>query len=208
MIIISDFSDTIATSEDGSKFPPFELKLGKMLGIDNRDSYEEFIKVRRDNSFAYNDKMKIWLKPFISTLEMVNIENLTSTFRLNPNFFKAVKLIKERLAVDDLKITIVSGTLWQIINSFLSRKEVQEQVTREKILFDIKAAKLIFDDRGKFSGNLEETDPPAYSTVEQYPADYLILGDNAMESYGFGNRLLNVQNYNEGEILSRIGNLP
>jgi len=32
------------------------------------------------------------------------------------------------------------------------------------------------------------------------------LGDNAMEAYGFGNRLLNLQNYHEEEIILKITN--
>lgn len=204
MIIISDFSDTIATTKDCSKFPPFELELGKMLGIDNRQSYEEFLKVRRDNSIPYNERIKIWLKPFTSLLEIKHIEILVSTFELNLNFINAVKLIKERLKEDSIEIKIASGTLWQIINCFLMRKDVFEQTTGENITFDIKAAKLVFDGQGKYSGDLEETDPLAYSTAGQYPDDYLVLGDNAMESYGFGNKLLNVQNYNKEGILLRI----
>ena len=96
--------------------------------------------------------------------------------------------------------------MWQIINSFLTREDIFIQMKNENISFDIKAAKLIFDSQGKFSGNLEETDPLAFSTAEQYPADCIVLGDNAMEAYGFGNRLLNLQNYHEEEIILKITN--
>jgi len=95
MIIISDFSDTIATTSDNSKFPPFELEFGKMLGIDNRQSYEQFLEIRRNNSIPYNERMKVWLKPFTSLLEMNHIATLVSSFKLNQNFVRAVKIIKK-----------------------------------------------------------------------------------------------------------------
>lgn len=217
MIIISDFSDTIATSASGQKFPPFELELGKIVAADkltktpdvekfinaNTQTYEDFLKVRRDISMPFNDRMKVWLKPFTLYLEPKHIDTLVASFQLNPNYLEVTRLLKNAFNLKTLNITIASGTLWQIISSFLSKESIKNQLSNENIKFDIKAAKLIFQNN-VFSGELEYTDPIAYAVSTEYPNEYLVIGDNAMEKYGFGERLLNVQDYNKETVLSRI----
>lgn len=215
--IYSDFSDTIAKPSTTHKFPPFEIELSKIISQDIKsiearnlflkhcnECYQEFLIKRRDNSIKYEDRMKIWLKPFNNLLTLTHIAALTENFELNFNFLQIVMLLKNELKVDELKIVIASGTLWQIIESFIQRQDVSKQLTEQNIKFDIKAAKLMFNNDELFNGDLYETDSIAYSNVDAYPKNYLIIGDNQMENYGFEKHLLNVQELDIAEVKQRI----
>jgi len=202
--IFSDFSDTIAKPSVGAKFPPFELELGKLVGIDISTQYNHFLSVRRDGSIPYEERMSIWLKPFVGLLSQKHIDQLASTFSYNENFSKAVELLKDRLKTNSPEITIVSGTLWQIINSFLKGKTASRRLKGNNIHFRIGAAKILFGKNGKYNGSLVVTDILACSPARSFPEKCLILGDNAMETYGFGEKLLNVQNFDENTISGRI----
>lgn len=204
--IYSDFSDTIAEPSSGDKFPSFELELGKLAGVDNSVQYKHFLSVRRDVSIPCEERMKIWLKPFVGILTQQHIDQLTSTFSYNENYSKAVDLIKEKLKSDSLEITIVSGTLWQIIESFLKGKIASACLKERDITFKIGATKIHFNQNGKYDGQLVVTNKLAFSPASSFPNKCLIIGDNTMEKYGFGEKLLNVQNYDPKLISKRLDN--
>jgi hypothetical protein len=202
--IFSDFSDTIAKPLSGEKFPPFELELGKLAGVDISAQYSHFLSVRSNETIPYEDRMQIWLKPLTNLLTLKHIEQLVSTFIYNENYSKVTELLKSKLYTNSLEITIVSGTLWQVINCFLTSAEVSQFTNKCNISFEVGAAKLGFDMEGKFNGELTVTNKLAYSKNSSFPEKYLIIGDNAMESYGFGEKLLNAQEFNSKTISERI----
>ncbi|HUW21877.1 MAG TPA: hypothetical protein VMW41_04390 [Candidatus Bathyarchaeia archaeon] len=203
-IVYSDFSDTIVKPSVGDKFPPFELELAKFAGINLSDPYEHFVSIRRDDSIPYEERMKIWLKPFIGLLTQQHIERLVSTFSYNENYNKAVELVKEKLRTDSLEIIIVSGTLWQIIDTFLKGKTAFVYLKESGITFKMGATKIHFNKDGKYDGQLIVTDKLAFAPASSFPNQCLVIGDNAMEKYGFGERLLNVQTYNPQLIAQQV----
>lgn len=211
MKIFSDFSDTIAKPKFGNKFPPFELELGKMieqeLNSDLKENfnlkyskgYEEFLKIRRDDSIPYEKRALTWLEPFTNLLNINHIKKLTLGFDLNDNFIDFTKNLARILNKDKLEITIVSGTLTQIIQEFLSRNDVKKELNL--IDFNILATDLDMNSDGYFTGNIKNTDELVYKG--NFPENCLIIGDDAMENYGLGERLVNVQSY-KSEDANRI----
>ena len=207
MKIFSDFSDTIAKPQSGNKFTPFELELGKMIeqeissdlkenfNLKYTQGYEEFLKIRRDDTIPYEERALTWLEPFTNLLNTNHIKRLTLGFDLNENFIDFTKSLANILSKDKLEITIVSGTLSQIIQEFLSRKDVKNRL--DYIEFNILATDLDMNSEGYFSGNIKNTDELVYKG--NFPDNCLIIGDDAMEKYGLGERLVNVQSYDSGE---------
>lgn len=207
MKIFSDFSDTIAKPLSGNKFPPFELELGKMIeqeldsdlkenfNLKYTQGYEEFLKIRRNDTIPYEKRALTWLEPFTNLLNINHIKRLTLEFDLNENFIDFTKSLANILSKDKLEITIVSGTLSQIIQEFLSREDVKNRL--DYIEFNILATDLDMNSEGYFSGNIKNTDELVYKG--NFPDNCLIIGDDAMEKYGLGERLVNVQSYDSGE---------
>jgi hypothetical protein len=203
MKIYSDFSDTVAKPKTGDKFPPFELELGKMIEqeIDTAlkdkfvskysDGYKNFQAIRRDNSIPYEKRALTWLQPFTNLLNVRHIKKLVSEFELNKNFVDFTKNLTGALYTKKLEITIVSGTLTQIIKEFLNRESVKNNLNY--INFNILATDLIMNSEGYFTGKIKNTNELVYKG--NFPDKCLIIGDNAMENYGLGARLINVQNY-------------
>jgi len=204
MLIFSDFSDTIAKPIIGDKFPPFELELGKLAGVDVSAQYEHFLYMRKAGTIEYEEIMQIWLKPLINRLTLKHIEQLVSTFSYNENFSMVVELLKNKLHTKSLEITITSGTLWQIIDRFLKGRAASEYLKRINVKFKIGATKILFNEEGKYDGQLFVTDKLTFAPTSLFPEKCLIIGDNAMENYGFGQKLLNVQNFNTKVINKRI----
>lgn len=204
MKIFSDFSDTIAKPGSGNKFPPFELELGKMIeqelnpdlkedfNLKYTQGYEEFLKIRRNDSIPYEERALTWLEPFTNLLNITHIKRLTLGFDLNENFIDFAKNMANTLSTDKLEIIIVSGTLTQIIQEFLSREDVKKELNF--IDFNILATDLDTNSDGYFTGKIKNTDELVYKG--NFPEDCLIIGDDAMEKYGLGERLVNVQSYN------------
>lgn len=209
MKIFSDFSDTIAKPKHGDKFPPFELELGKMIeeelssdlvedfNLKYSQGYEEFLKIRRDDSIPYEKRALTWLKPFIDLLNINHIKKLTLEFDLNKNFIDFTKDITKILVTDKIEITIVSGTLTQIIQEFLSREDIKKELNF--IDFNILATDLDMNSDGYFTGKIKDTNELVYRG--NFPENCLIIGDNAMENYGLGERLVNVQSYQPDEAI-------
>lgn len=207
MKIFSDFSDTIAKPRSENKFPPFELELGKMieqeLNPDLKDNfnlkyihgYEEFIKIRRNDTIPFEKRALTWLEPFTNLLNTNHIKKLTLEFDLNENFIDFTKNLTNILGTDKLAITIVSGTLTQIIQEFLSREDIKKEL--HYIDFNILATDLDMNSDGCFTGNIKNTDELVYKG--NFPEDCLIIGDDAMKNYGLGERLVNVQSYKPEE---------
>lgn len=204
--IFSDFSDTIAKSTVGDKFSPFELELGKLVGLDISAKYEHFLSIRRDETIPPEERMQIWLEPFVNLLTPRHIDQLVSTFAYNENYSKTIELLKDKLHTKSLEITIVSGTLWQIIDSFLRGKIASKCLKGSGVTFKIGATKILFSENGKYNGSLVVTNKLAFSPASSFPEKCLVVGDNAMETYGFGERLLNVQNFDKKIISKRIEN--
>ncbi len=207
MKIFSDFSDTIAKPKFGNKFPPFELELGKMIeqelnpdlkenfNLKYSKGYEEFLKIRRDVSIPYEKRALTWLEPFTNLLNINHIKKLTLEFDLNGNFIDFTKNLASILNKDKLEITIVSGTLTQIIQEFLFREDVKNRLNY--IDFNILATDLDMDSDGYFIGDIKNTEELVYKG--NFPEDCLIIGDDAMKNYGLGERLVNVQSYKPEE---------
>jgi len=140
MKIFSDFSDTIAKPLSGNKFPPFELELGKMIeqeldsdlkenfNLKYTQGYEEFLKIRRNDTIPYEKRALTWLEPFTNLLNINHIKRLTLEFDLNENFIDFTKNLANILGIEKLDITIVSGALTQIIQEFLSREDVKNRL--------------------------------------------------------------------------------
>lgn len=215
MKIFSDFSDTIAKPKFGNKFPPFELELGKMieqeLNSDLKENfnlkyskgYEQFLKIRRDDSIPYEKRALTWLEPFTNLLNINYIKRLTLEFDLNQYFIDFTKNLASILNKDKLEITMVSGTLTQIIQEFLSREDVKNRLNY--IDFNILATELDMDSDGYFNGNIKNTDELVYKG--NFPDNCLIIGDDAMEKYELGERLVNVQSYEPEKIKKEIKTL-
>ena len=207
MKIFSDFSDTIAKPRSENKFPPFELELGKMIeqelspdsqvdfNLRYSSGYEEFLKIRRDDTIPYERRALTWLQPFTDLLNINHLKKLTLEFDLNQNFIDFTKGLSTVLNTDKLNITIVSGTLTQIIQEFLSREDIKKELYY--IDFNILATDLDMNSDGYFTGNIKNTDELVYKG--NFPNDCLIIGDDAMEKYGLGEKLVNVQNYDSEE---------
>jgi len=212
MKIFSDFSDTIAKPKFGNKFPPFEIELGKMIEQElNSDlkeffnlkytkGYEEFLKIRRDDSIPYEKRALTWLEPFTNLLNINHIKKLTLGFDLNDNFIDFTKNLARILNKDKIEITIVSGTLTQIIQEFLFRENIKKELNF--IDFNILATELDMDSDGYFNGNIKNTEELVYKG--NFPENCLIIGDDAMERYGLGERLFNVQSYQPEETYKKI----
>ncbi|MCP4653534.1 MAG: hypothetical protein GY858_09185 [Candidatus Omnitrophica bacterium] len=139
VIALSDFSDTVAQPASQGKFPHFERELAKIVAIDRgvvsekesaqflkdaEQAYQKFKLIKRNRKIPNHKRMEVWLKPFAGKLKQKHIDQLVSSFELNKNFCKGIELIKEILNVDVITIDIVSGTFYQIINSFLNRPDV------------------------------------------------------------------------------------
>jgi hypothetical protein len=215
MKIFSDFSDTIAKPKHGDKFPPFELELGKMIEkdldpdlIENFDlkysqGYEEFVKIRRNDSIPYEKRALTWLEPFTNLLNINHIKKLILEFDLNKNFIDFTKNLTKILTTDKIEVTIVSGTLTQIIQEFLSQENVKKELNF--IDFNILATDLDINSDGYFTGKIKDTDELVYKG--NFPDNCLIIGDNAMKNYGLSEKLVNVQNYNSDEAIKIAKNL-
>ncbi len=215
MKIFSDFSDTIAKPRHGDKFPPFEIELGKLIEkdldpdlIENfnlkySQGYEEFVKIRRNDSIPYEKRALTWLEPFTNLLNINHIKRLILEFDLNKNFIDFTKNLTKILAADKIEITIVSGTLTQIIQEFLSQENVKKELNF--IDFNILATDLDINSDGYFTGKIKDTNELVYKG--NFSNDCLIIGDNAMENYGLGGRLVNVQSYQPEEAIKITKNL-
>ncbi|MBP7786053.1 hypothetical protein KA062_02245 [Patescibacteria group bacterium] len=215
MKIFSDFSDTIAKPLSGNKFPPFELELGKMIeqeldsdlkenfNLKYTQGYEEFLKIRRNDTIPYEKRALTWLEPFTNLLNINHIKRLTLEFDLNENFIDFTKNLANILGIEKLDITIVSGALTQIIQEFLSREDVKNRLNY--IDFSILATDLNMGSDGYFTGNIKNTDELVYKG--NFPDNCLIIGDDAMKNYGLGERLVNVQSYKSEEITNKIERL-
>ncbi len=215
MKIFSDFSDTIAKPLSGNKFPPFELELGKMIeqeldsdlkenfNLKYTQGYEEFLKIRRNDTIPYEKRALTWLEPFTNLLNINHIKRLTLEFDLNENFIDFTKNLANILGIEKLDITIVSGALTQIIQEFLSREDVKNRLNY--IDFSFLATDLNMGADGYFTGNIKNTDELVYKG--NFPDNCLIIGDDAMKNYGLGERLVNVQSYKSEEITNKIERL-
>lgn len=216
IVLFSDFSDTIAQPLHGSKFPPFEEELAvivsqEILESDKKEiflneckkAYSQFLEIRKDSTISYEDKMKIWLRPFKDLLAIKHISQLTETFQLNPRFLFAAKLVSDGLQLSSLDITITSGTLKQIIEAFLIKPELLALLKERSIKFSIEATELILSDT-KFTGRIEPVGKHVYGGANVFPDRYLIFGDDAMETFDFGEHLLNVQSFDQELIKRRI----
>ena len=215
MKIFSDFSDTIAKSRSGNKFPPFELELGKMIeqelnpdlkedfNLKYTQGYEKFLKIRRNDSIQYEERALTWLKPFTNLLNITHIKRLILEFDLNENFLDFTKNLANTLSTDKLEIIIVSGTLTQIIQEFLSREDVKKELNF--IDFNILATDLDTNSDRYFTGKIKNTDELVYKG--NFPEDCLIIGDDAMEKYKLGERLVNVQSYDTEKAIKIIDKL-
>lgn len=215
MKIFSDFSDTIAKPRHGDKFPPFEIELGKLIekGLDPdlienfnlkySQGYEEFVKIRRNDSIPYEKRALTWLEPFTNLLNINHIKRLILEFDLNKNFIDFTKNLTKILAADKIEITIVSGTLTQIIQEFLSQENVKKELNF--IDFNILATDLDINSDGYFTGKIKDTNELVYKG--NFSNDCLIIGDNAMENYGLGEKLVNVQSYDSNAAIKIVGKL-
>ena len=200
MEILTDFSDTIAKPLSGNKFSPFELRLGKMIeqelnsdlkenfNLKYTQGYKKFLKIRRNNLIPYEKRAFTWLEPFTNLLNINHIKKLTLEFDLNQNFIDFTKSLVNILSTDKLEITIVSGTLTQIIQGFLSIEDIKKRL--DYIEFNILATELTINSDGYFTGNIKNTNELVYKG--NFPDNCLIIGDDAMEKYGLGDRLINV----------------
>lgn len=202
--IFSDFSDTIAKPKKGNKFSPFEIELAKMVGLDISHEYEHFLSVRSDIRITPEEKMQIWLKPFEGVLTQKHIENLVSKFTYNENFIKTIEIIKDKMDAKTIDINIVSGTLWQIVEAFLYGDESSKISQKYGLKFKIGATKLGFNSDGKYSGKLVVTNKLAFLPASSFSDKCLVIGDNSMEDFGFGIRLINVQNFNHDLVCDRV----
>ena len=153
--------------------------------------YEEFVKIRRNDSIPYEKRALTWLEPFTNLLNINHIKRLILEFDLNKNFIDFTKNLTKILAADKIEITIVSGTLTQIIQEFLSQENVKKELNF--IDFNILATDLDINSDGYFTGKIKDTNELVYKG--NFSNDCLIIGDNAMENYGLGGRLVNVQSY-------------
>ncbi|MBU2102541.1 MAG: 6-phosphogluconolactonase, partial [Candidatus Omnitrophica bacterium] len=217
LTIISDFSDTIAQPTRGGDVPAFEETLRHMVAEDIGDeqkraafkkeaesAYMQAQAIKWDgNKDTFMLRAQTWLKPFVAKLSKQHIEKLVKTLTVNSNFIKAIGLIRKAagLAPDaDVTITIASGTLSEIIDSFIAQQASSfftQKDSEEAISFSWHAIPaLAWDKEGYYTGDFtEEAHAYAYQGVEAYPQNSIVLGDNRMEQagLGLGKQLFNLQ---------------
>lgn len=215
--IFSDFSDTIAQSSDRKKFPPFEKELAILVAKDITDenekrhflsvcetSYSEFLRAKQNSDKPYEEKMKIWLTPFQNRLSQIHCRKLAESFLINSNFFLILEVFRRQFSIKDLSITIVSGTLQQIIHAFLERPTINEVFNKYNVNFIVEATEIRFNSEGTYNGSVKASSKRVSEGFKAFPQKYFILGDDVMEQYGFNEHLLNIQSYDEYQINSRI----
>lgn len=216
-----DVTDTIALPPIGySKFGMNEVKLKEIVSKDIKDtdernlfiktcerSLELFINRRRDSTIPIGRRYFLWLKPFIGLLRNKHFNKLVKSWTFNEKMITPTSLIRRSFNLpSDHKIEFIveSGNVTNIVHAFLNRKDIAKKLKENNINIRVDGVELILDKNKVFQGKMKVHGNLFVADSNEYPEDCLVVGDNAMEKYGFGNILLNIQTYDSDEIEKRI----
>lgn len=220
--IFVDVSDTIALPPIGNNvFDPHEIALKEIVSedeaamggsntgktkflLDAKTGLKHFDRIKRDNSINILERYKVWLDPFIGKLRKSHFIKLVQDWRLQTNFLEGIRILREKFNLpDNYPLEIVSGNLVDINEAFVTRPDIADILRLNNISFpigEIQGIKLEYSKDGIYEGYMNSNGTLYYSDHTEFPKQCLTIGDDAMEKYGFGPFLINVQSFNEGSI--------
>lgn len=227
--VYTDFSKTIADPPPGEKnFRPHEIDLRDRVAKDIRHPFERwkflisawvayklFMVIRRDFTIPAEVRYGVWLRPFEGYLHERHFHDLVSDWQLNEQFFKGVEAVRKAKGLQEndlLTIIVTAPNLSLLMQAFLDRPDVREKMTQARVRFEMDGLKIDMY-KSAYKGIVHRMSERADIGAKVYPKDCFVIGDNDMERYGFGSRLINVQDWDEQKTAERIttqrsGNSP
>lgn len=214
--IYIDVSDTMALPPKGKKvFESHEMELMRIVSKDPsvfkntnqkeffikdvKRGYEKFLEIRRNNKISIEERYRTWIEPFTGFLNKKHIDHLVEDWQINTNFINGIELI-DRSLKEYIDMEIVSGNLVNINKRFLEKKELLnmiKEIRPANINFSIQGIELLFDRNGTFQGEIKRNGELFYADYTCFPGNCIVVGDDAMEKYGFKDLFINVQNFDE-----------